>query len=69
MIGKTLNHKDSNTTAIYARLNLDPVRHAMENATNALLATNETADPPVAPDEQMVAKNVVKFRHRKTVES
>jgi hypothetical protein len=41
----------------------------MENATNALLATNETADPPVAPDEQMVAKNVVKFRHRKTVES
>jgi catechol 2,3-dioxygenase-like lactoylglutathione lyase family enzyme len=43
--------------------------HAMENATNALLATNETADPPVAPDEQMVAKNVVKFRHRKTVES
>ncbi len=69
VIGKTLNHKDSNTTAIYARLNLDPVRHAMENATNALLATNETADPPVEPDEQMVAKNVVKFRHRKTVES
>jgi hypothetical protein len=34
-----LNHKSPNTTAIYARLDLDPVREAVERATNAMLAT------------------------------
>jgi hypothetical protein len=33
-----LNHKSPNTTAIYARLDLDPVREAVERATNAMLA-------------------------------
>lgn len=37
VIGKTLAHKDVGTTAIYARLNLDPVRSAMEKATEAML--------------------------------
>ena len=30
MIGRTLAHKNVSTTAIYARLNLDPVREAMQ---------------------------------------
>lgn len=37
IIGKTLAHKNVSTTAIYARLNLDPVRNAMETATRAML--------------------------------
>jgi integrase len=30
LIGKILNHRDVSTTAIYARLNLDPMRQALE---------------------------------------
>lgn len=37
IIGKSLNHKHSQTTAIYARLDLDPVRQSMETATSAML--------------------------------
>lgn len=38
MIGRTLAHKNVSTTAIYARLNLDPVRESMQKATTAMLA-------------------------------
>lgn len=38
IIGKTLAHKNVSTTAIYARLDLDPVRQAMERATGAMIA-------------------------------
>lgn len=68
VIGKTLNHKDSNTTAIYARLNLDPVRQAMVNATDALLATNEQVQVQETSDARNDSKKVVQFRHRKTAE-
>lgn len=37
IIGKSLNHKSQQTTAIYARLDLDPVRQSMETATSAML--------------------------------
>ncbi len=37
IIGKSLNHKSASTTTIYARLDLDPVRSAMEKATEAML--------------------------------
>jgi len=37
IIGKSLNHKNQNTTAIYARLDLDPVRVSVNTATNAML--------------------------------
>jgi site-specific recombinase XerC len=30
LIGKVLNHSQLSTTAIYARLNLDPVRKALD---------------------------------------
>lgn len=36
IIGKTLAHKSVNATAIYARLNIDPVREAMDKATQAI---------------------------------
>lgn len=37
IIGKSLNHKNQNTTAIYARLDLDPVRDSVNKATSAIL--------------------------------
>lgn len=38
IIGKSLNHKSPQTTAIYARLDLDPVRVSVAKATTAMLA-------------------------------
>ena len=37
VIGKSLNHKSVQTTSIYARLDIDPVRVSMNTATNAIL--------------------------------
>ena len=37
IIGKSLNHKSQQTTAIYARLDLDPVRQSVNTATAAML--------------------------------
>jgi integrase len=39
MIGKVLNHSQPSTTAIYARLHLDPVRAALERNTEKMLST------------------------------
>ena len=36
IIGKSLGHKNKNTTAIYERLNLDPVRQSTSKATEAM---------------------------------
>lgn len=38
VIGKSLGHKSVQATAVYARLNLDPVRSSVERATDAMLA-------------------------------
>jgi len=38
IIGKSLNHKNQSTTAIYARLDLDPVRESVNTATSAMMA-------------------------------
>ncbi len=37
IIGKSLNHKTQQATAIYARLDLDPVRQSVNTATSAML--------------------------------
>jgi len=37
VIGKSLGHKSQQATAIYARLNLDPVRASVEKATEAMM--------------------------------
>jgi integrase len=41
VIGKSLGHKSQQATAIYARLNLDPVRASVERATDAMLAAGK----------------------------
>jgi len=38
IIGAALGHKSTDTTRIYARLTVDPVRDAMEKATSAMVA-------------------------------
>lgn len=43
MIGRTLAHKNVSTTAIYARLNLDPVRESMQKAATAMMASRRAA--------------------------
>ncbi len=47
IIGKSLNHKNQATTAIYARLDLDPVRASVNTATSAMM---EAAGLKVAAD-------------------
>ena len=42
VIGKSLGHKSQQATAIYARLNLDPVRQSVERATQAMIAAGKT---------------------------
>lgn len=37
VIGKSLGHKSQQATAVYARLDIDPVRQAMETATSAMM--------------------------------
>jgi len=37
IVGKSLGHRSPSTTAIYARLDMDPVRQSVERATDAML--------------------------------
>ncbi|MBY0272730.1 MAG: tyrosine-type recombinase/integrase [Alphaproteobacteria bacterium] len=45
MIGRALGHRSSQSTAIYARLNIDPVRDSVEKATQAMLETIKKGNP------------------------
>ena len=38
LIGKSLGHRNTASTKVYARLTLDPVRQSVERATNAMRA-------------------------------
>jgi integrase len=41
IVGKTLGHKSTQATQVYARLNLDPVRKSMEEAVNKMTSTKD----------------------------
>lgn len=45
IIGKSLNHKSLQSTAVYARLDLDPVRQSVETATQAMLEAGGVKQP------------------------
>lgn len=55
IIGKSLGHKNLNTTAIYAQVGLDPVRESMTTATNAMY---QAAEPKHKADVVPIRKNV-----------
>lgn len=50
IIGKSLNHKSQAATAIYARLDLDPVRQSVNMATSAMLAAGGLKAPAQVVD-------------------
>ncbi len=58
IIGKSLNHKSPQATAIYARLDLDPVRQSVNTATSAMLeagAMKDAADVVTLPTKRSAA--------------
>ncbi len=52
VIGRTLQHQNVSTTAIYARLNLDSVREAMQKATSAMLVAGGIGRPAEVNSEK-----------------
>ena len=63
VIGKGLNHKSVQTTAIYARLDIDPVRDSMNTATDAMLKaggiTQAKKRKPPAPKKARLTTAVI----------
>lgn len=58
IIGKSLNHKSPQATAIYARLDLDPVRQSVNTATSAMLEAaglKDAADVVTLPKKRGAA--------------
>ena len=58
IIGKSLNHKTHQATAIYARLDLDPVRQSVNTATSAMLEAaglKDAADVVTLPTKRGAA--------------
>jgi integrase len=45
IIGKSLGHRSQQSTAVYARLNLDPVRDSVNKATDAMLGYKTQNEP------------------------
>jgi integrase len=45
IVGKSLGHKTSKATEIYARMDLDPVRQSVERATSAILEAGGLKPP------------------------
>lgn len=60
VIGKSLGHKNTATTAIYARLNLDPVRQSVDTATAAMLAAGKPQQPASDPANTASARTTPK---------
>ena len=53
IIGKSLGHKTTDATLIYARLSIDPIRDAITRATVALLNAAEQREADVIPIRRM----------------
>ena len=45
LIGKVLNHTQPSTTAIYARLHLDPIREALETNAQKMIEAGKEKIP------------------------
>lgn len=53
IIGRVLGHKHQASTAVYARLSIDPLRDVMESATRAIMVSQDASDK-VVPLRKMV---------------
>jgi integrase len=56
IIGKTLGHKNINTTAIYAQVGLDPVRKSMQNAITAIFKAAQIQAAEKIPQQSIQLK-------------
>ena len=56
VIGKSLGHRSQQATAIYSRLDLDPVRASVEQATAAMVEAGKQAGAEVIPIRRKAAK-------------
>ncbi len=59
VIGKSLNHKSFQSTAIYARLDIDPVRESMNKATDAILIAGKVKKPIIEETTPENTKNKI----------
>lgn len=59
VIGKSLGHSQITTTAIYARLTVDPVRASVDKATAAIIAAGEKKNGKSEPQVVEVAAEVI----------
>ena len=50
MIGRVLNHSQPSATAVYARLDLEPVRQALEANAQAMLEVERSAPVQITPE-------------------
>ena len=68
VIGKSLGHRSQQATAIYSRLDLDPVRVSVEQATAAMVEAAKAGVTPAPEPEPTEPKptggNVLPFRRR-----
>jgi len=62
VIRESLGHKDIKSTMVYARLNLDPVRKAMDTAVAAMVGTSQNGAQRKAVSEPYAFRNT--FRRR-----
>ena len=67
VIGKSLNHKSVQTTAIYARLDLDPVKDSVNTATDAMLKAGGVKRIPAGRSSVPRKKAVKKVAPNPTV--
>ncbi len=62
IIGKSLNHKNQATTAIYARLDIDPVRDSVNTATSAIMVAAKLKGDARKDFENQSSKSVTDFK-------
>jgi len=51
MIGRSLGHKSSQSTAVYARSKIDPLRDPVEKATLQTIKKEDVSDPSKSPSK------------------
>jgi integrase len=69
VIGKSLGHRSQQATAIYSRLDLDPVRASVEMATAAMVEAGKLNSEEITPDPEPATGNVLPFRPRTSLKS